>query len=224
MHAAKQSTILGVTLFLSLFIFQSCDSKEEQASEGPPARSFGPRAALVDATVVSAQQLEQIINATGNLIAYESVEIRPERSGKLVKLTFTESAYVRKGSILGQVDDDELVAQRDRTDINLELAEKEVARGEELLKIQGISQEEVDRLINRVKDIKAEQRILDIQIEKSRIKAPFSGVLGLRQVSEGAFITTNDVLVELQQISPIKLEFEVPERFFWRYQFYPTCL
>ena len=199
-------------LALSAFLLPNCN-EEKPASQAAPTAARGPRAALVDAYVVQPQRLEQIINATGNLIAYESVEIRPERSGKLINLNFQESGYVKAGTLIGKVDDSELVAQKTRLSINLELAEKEVARGRELFAIQGISQEELDRLINRVQDIKAEQNILDIQIGQSKITAPFSGVFGLRQVSQGAYVTPKDVIVDLQQISPIKLEFEVPERF-----------
>jgi len=199
-------------LATSLLLFFGCSQKEETAAASPTA-SQGPQSALIDAFVTTPQYLEQIINATGNLIAYESIEIRPERSGKLVSLDFRESSYVSQNTVIGQVDDSELIAQKERLAVNLELAEKEVARGRELLAIQGISQEELDRLINTVADIKAEQSILDIQINKSKIRAPFSGVLGLRQVSQGAYVTPNDVLVDLKQISPIKLEFEVPERY-----------
>lgn len=199
-------------LATSLWFFFGCSPKKEE-TPATSAANQGPQAALIDAFVTSPQHLEQVINATGNLIAYESVEIRPERSGKLVSLNFRESGYVQKNTVIGRVDDSELVAQKERLAVNLELAEKEVARGRELLAIQGISQEELDRLINTVADIKAEQNILDIQINKSKIRAPFSGVLGLRQVSQGAYVTPNDVLVDLKQVSPMKLEFEVPERY-----------
>jgi membrane fusion protein (multidrug efflux system) len=200
-------------LATSLLLFFGCSQKEEAAPTVESSPNQGPPAALIDGFITSPQRLEQIINATGNLIAYESVEIRPERAGKLVSLDFRESSYVQKNTVIGQVDDSELIAQKERLAVNLELAEKEVARGRELLAIEGISQEELDRLINAVADIKAEQNILDIQINKSKIRAPFSGVMGLRQISQGAYVTPNDVLVDLKQISPIKLEFEVPERF-----------
>lgn len=196
----------------TLFVFFGCSQKEEAATAGPPPSQV-PRSALIDAFITTPQRLETVINATGNLIAYESVEIRPERSGKLVSLDFRESSFVQKNTVIAQVDDSELIAQKQRLAINQELAEKEVARGKELLAIQGISQEELDRLINRVEDIKAEKNILDIQIGKSKIRTPFSGVLGLRQVSQGAYVTPNDIIIELKQISPIKLEFEVPERY-----------
>jgi membrane fusion protein (multidrug efflux system) len=183
----------------------------EESSAPPPTR-----ATSVDGFVVRPSSLEQIINSTGNLIAYESVDISPERSGKLESLHFDEAAYVEKGTLLAKINDEELQAQMHRLEVNLELAKKEVARGRELLAIQGISQEELDRLINRVDEINAEQKLVQIQIEKSKIFAPFSGVLGLRQISEGAYITPTTVLVQLKQLNPIKLEFDVPERFLSR--------
>ncbi len=187
------------------------DAEESATASPPPAR-----ATPVDGFVVRPSPLEQIINATGNLIAYESVDISPERSGKLESLHFDEAAYVEKGTLLAKINDEELQAQMHRLEVNLELAKKEVARGRELLAIQGISQEELDRLINRVDEINAEQKLVRIQIDKSKIYAPFSGVLGLRQISEGAYITPTTVLVQLKQLNPIKLEFDVPERFLSR--------
>lgn len=209
--------ILTACLFTCLLV--SCEEEQAAGSAAPaPAASQGPRAIAVDGFVVEPRPLEEIINATGNLIAYEAVAIRPERSGKLVMLDFEEASFVREGTLLGKIDTEELQAQRDRLDVELDLAEKEVARGKELLAVQGISTEELDRLANRVEAIKAEQKVIDVQLEKSEIRAPFSGVLGLRTISEGAYVTPNTVIVELRQIHPIKLEFEVPERFLAKVQ------
>lgn len=188
------------------------EGEEDTSAASPPPS----RATPVDGYIVRPSPLKQIINTTGSLIAYESVDISPERSGKLESLHFDEAAYVEKGTLLAKIDDEELQAQMHRLEVNLELAKKEVARGRELLAIQGISQEELDRLINRVDEINAEQKLVEIQIEKSKIFAPFSGVLGLRQISEGAYITPTTVLVQLKQLNPIKLEFDVPERFLSR--------
>lgn len=202
--------------------FTGCDffNKKEagpnQEEDSSPAAAPPPRATPVDGYVVRPSALEQVINTTGNLIAYEAVDISPERSGKLNSLNFEESSFVKEGTLLAQIDDQELQAQMHRLQVNQELAKKEVARGRELLAIQGISQEELDRLINRVDELSAEMKLVQIQIDKSKIYAPFSGVLGLRQISEGAYVTPSSVLVQLRQINPIKLEFDVPERFLSR--------
>jgi membrane fusion protein (multidrug efflux system) len=167
----------------------------------------------VDGIIMTPNFIEYTIEATGNLIPYEQVQVRSERAGKLISLSFEESSFVPAGKVLAVIDDAELKAQKNRLEVNLDLAKKEVARGLELLAIQGISEEEVDRLRNRVEDLDAEIKILEIQIEKSVIKAPFSGLIGLRQISQGAYITPNDIIAELRQINPIKLEFDVPEKF-----------
>lgn len=206
-------------LFVFLFTLNGCEffskkqSPQDEETEASAEAAPPPRATPVDGFIVRPSSLEQVINTTGNLIAYESVDISPERAGMLESLHFDESTYVKEGTLLAQIDDEELQAQMHRLKVNQELAEKEVARGRELLAIQGISQEELDRLVNRVDELQAEQKLVQIQIDKSKVYAPFSGVLGLRQISKGAYVTSNTVLVQLRQMNPIKLEFDVPERY-----------
>ena len=203
-----------LNLFLAFLIFYSCSDRTNVPSAAPPpASSQGASALDVDGIPIVANFLEYTIEATGNLIPYEQVQIRAERAGKLTSLSFEESSFVPAGKVLAVIDDSELRAQKNRLEVNLDLAKKEVSRGLELLAIQGISQEEVDRLRNRVEDLEAEIKILQIQIEKSVIKAPFPGLIGLRQISQGAYITPNDIIAELRQINPIKLEFDVPEKY-----------
>lgn len=199
---------------LLFFALPSCKDQTETKESSPvSSRPSGPNVTAVEGFIVQPSSLQEIINATGNLVAYEAVEIRPERSGKLVKLDFSEASFVQQGTLLGRIDTEALEAEKNMLDIELDLATKEVARGKELLTVQGISAEELDRLENRVEAIKAEQKVIDVQLKKSEIRAPFSGVLGLRTISQGAYVTPNNIIVELEQINPIKLEFEVPERY-----------
>ena len=81
-----------------------------------------------------------------------------------------------------------------------------------LLEIQGTTQEEVDRLSNQIKSIEADMKINAVQQGKTRIYAPFSGIVGIKQVSLGAYVSPSTPIVTLQQIRPIKLEFDVPEK------------
>lgn len=205
-------------LCLSLtFLFPACSSNEKTKEEPKAAEAAASppkaRALPVQGLIIESRTLEKSIGATGSLIAYEAVDIRPERTGKLMQLGFKESSFVKKGRLLAKIDDKELQAERKRLEVSLDLAEKEVVRGNELLKIQGVSAEEMDRLNNRVEAIKAEMAVLDVQIEKSSIVAPFSGLVGLRQKSLGAYVTPNDIIVDLKQVNPLKLEFEVPEKY-----------
>lgn len=213
----RLTPICFLLCFSVVLFLQSCNSEEKPsptpAQAAAPPSSAPPPAVPVQGFVVQARTLEKAIGATGSLIAYEAVDIRPERSGKLMQLNFNESSFVKEGKVLAKIDDKQLLAERKRLEVSLDLAHKEVERGKELLQIQGVSAEEMDRLTNRVEAIKAEMAVIDVQIEKSTIIAPFSGVVGLRQKSPGAYVTPNDIIVDLKQINPLKLEFEVAEKY-----------
>lgn len=195
-----------------MFVVLSCGSEAESEQAGPASRQQ-PRATYVDAYVVMPNELERSIQSTGSVIADESLEIRPERSGKLIMLDAPESAYIKAGHLIGKIDDTELVAQRDKLFSTLAFAQSELSRSKSLLAIQGTTEEEVARLSNEVKTTEADIKILDVQIQKSEIRAPFPGRLGLRRLSEGAYITPSDVIIDLQQTYRVKLDFAVPERF-----------
>jgi len=211
----KQNAITRtfVLLVATTFLGFSCQ-KEPNETSSPAARgNSSPRTVPVDVFVVEGDVLEQVITATGNIIPNEAVEIRPERSGKLVSLNFKEATYVEKGRLLAKIDDADLLAQKEKLAIQLKLAQTELERARGLLAIQAATQEEVDRLSNRVEELKADQRIVDVQLDRSQVLAPFNGYVGLRDISEGAYVTPQNVLVDLQQINPVKLEFEVPEKY-----------
>jgi membrane fusion protein (multidrug efflux system) len=157
--------------------------------------------------------IENVIEANGNLVANEEVFIKSELPGKLIRLYFKEGNWVKAGQLLAKTDGTQLYVNREKMKVALELAESELDRGKSLLDVKGITQEEVDRLENQVKSIQADLKINQVQRNKTKIYAPFSGMLGLKQVSIGAYITPSDPIVQLQQIHPIKLEFEVPEKY-----------
>ena len=179
------------------------------AGPGGPAGPPTP----VDYMIVSSQVLENTLFTTGNLVPNEQVDIRPERSGLMTKLLFKEGALVQKGTLLAELDRAELEAQFSKLKVSEAYNERELKRAKDLLAIDGISQEDYDRLGLTLDQTRADMRITQVALDKTRIRAPFSGKLGLRQLSEGAYVSPNDILVGLQQTNPIKLEFEVPERF-----------
>jgi membrane fusion protein (multidrug efflux system) len=163
--------------------------------------------------VVAAQALENTIQTTGNLVANEFVDIRPERSGRLTKILFNEGSPVQQGALLAELDRTELEAQLAKLRVNEAYYIREIARAKDLLAIDGIAQEEFDRISLSLDQTRADIRITEVAIDKTRIRAPFTGRLGLRQISEGAYVSSSDILVRLQQTNPIKLEFDIPERF-----------
>ncbi len=207
--------IAKTSLFVFVLFIVQCaliDKSDDQKKEDAPA-SFAPRAMNAQGFLVKYSTIENVIEATGNMVANEQVLIKSELPGKLVKLYFREGQTVKGGKLLAKIDDSQLQAQCEKLKVTLELANSELARGKSLLEIQGITQEEVDRMENQVKSINADLNINQVQQNKTRLYAPFSGVIGLRLVSIGAYLTPSEPIVQLQQIHPIKLEFDVPEKF-----------
>jgi len=201
-----------IVLYLLFILQMNCSSDEKSESQTSiPAPTTGPMA--VDVYVAQEQILQNIINATGSLLANESVDIGPERAGKLVKLYFTESSYVKKGQLLAKIDDEELNAQLNQLKVEESMAIREEERAAELRKIDAIPQDEFERLQNSREQIQARIDLTQVQINKTNIKAPFSGLVGLRNVSLGAYVSPTQSIVELQQTNPLKLEFDIPEKY-----------
>lgn len=206
--------IQAIVAVLLIFLVSGTGCNREDKGNAPAQPQNGAaREVPVDVFITFPQFLERSIQSTGTIVPYESLDIRPERSGKLTYLDAPESQYVKAGHLIARINDDELIAQKKKFEISLDFAKAELKRGLSLLEIQGITQEEVDRLENQVNTLESDIRILEVQIEKSEVRAPFSGILGLRQVSPGAYVTPQDVLIDLQQTHKVKLDFDVPEKY-----------
>ncbi|MGY6560885.1 MAG: efflux RND transporter periplasmic adaptor subunit [Luteibaculaceae bacterium] len=197
------STIISVA-----FSLVSCDDgSDKNKSNGPAA----PRALSVDAVVVENSFIENKINAVGSLLPFEQVVVKSEVAGRVVELNFAEGSTVKKGDILVRLNADELEAERKKLKVELSLAEKELYRRKELIKLKGISQEELDVAENRVEFVKADIALNESRLDKTRIVAPFSGQIGLRSISMGAYLSPDSEVAVLRQVDKLKLEFSVPE-------------
>lgn len=167
----------------------------------------------VDAYRAEAIPSERRISASGTLLANESVDLRAEQSGRITELRFDEGQKVSKGMLLLQIDDSEYRAQLRMLEARLLTAEADLHRKSELLKIQGVSQENYDLAVQSVESLLAEQELVHSRLRNCRIEAPFSGKIGLRYVSPGSFLTSGDPIAQLVQDDPIKIEFPVPQRY-----------
>ncbi|MCB0687963.1 MAG: efflux RND transporter periplasmic adaptor subunit [Saprospiraceae bacterium] len=210
----KRTKTLAVILFAIIVILglgcSTKDKPDETASSPPAPVSKG---ITVDVFVAVESKLENIINATGSLLSNELVQIAPDRSGKLIQLNFNESSYVKEGSLLAKIDDEELKAQLAKQKVQETMAIREEERAQELRKIDAIPQDEFERLQNAREQIQADIKITQVQIAKTGVRAPFSGIVGLRNLSLGAYVSPSQSIVELQQTNPLKLEFDIPEKF-----------
>lgn len=195
----------------SALIAASCTSKKEKAAGTlPPVRNHAVQA---DAFVVKTIALSEDIQVAGSLAPAEGTDIRPEISGRVVGIYFKEGSNVQKGALLAKLFDDDLQAQLKKLEVQLEINEKTVERYKALLKIQGISQQDVDLSELQVSNNKADIALIKVSIAKTEIRAPYNGRIGLRNISLGAYVSPSDVIATIRQVNQLKLEFTVPEKY-----------
>lgn len=200
---------LLIILMVSVLALPACKSKEDASKTGPKPN---PPVA-VDVMIAEAGPVEDIVEANGTVVANEFLEIHPEVSGRLTFLNISEGHAVTKGTVLARINNADLVAQMNKTKVQLDLAEKTEARYKQLLALNGMNQSEYDAALNQVNALKADIAYTQTLIDKTVIKAPFDGVLGLRQVSPGAYVTPATVLATLQQVSQVKIDFTLPQSY-----------
>lgn len=204
-------SVLSVGLILiAVFLIGSCDSKKPGPVPGG-GRSQGPIA--VDGFIVSERSISENIEVPGSLLPFEETHMRAEVGGRIVELNIDEGLIVSKGTILVKLFDKDLQAQLRKLEVQLQIAEKSEERSNELLKIQGISQQDYDLSALNVENLRADIEATRIAISKTEIRAPYTGKVGLRNVSLGAYIAPNDVITVIRQVDKLKLEFSIPEKY-----------
>ncbi len=202
---------LVITAVLALSLV-SCGKKKEKIQ--PP--KTGPVKApplRVDGYIVRPQPFQENIEVPGTIVANEVTEIHPETSGRIVQLNVVEGRIVGKGALLAKLYDGDLRAQLNKLQIQLELAKKTEERQAQLLKIQGISQQDYDISLLQVNSLRADIGILETSIAKTVVRAPFSGKIGLNKVSPGAYVTPASVIATISQTDQLKLDFTIPEKY-----------
>ena len=154
-----------------------------------------------------------MISAAGQVGAFNKVDLVPEAAGRVVSINFREGETVKQGSVLVKLNDADLQAQLVKTRTQLRLSEQKLSRLKRLLEVEGVSREEFEMQENEVAALKADESYLLAQIGKTSIVAPFTGVVGLRNISEGAFVNSSTPVVSLVQMKPVYIEFSVPEKY-----------
>ena len=167
----------------------------------------------VKAHIVSLETLSNSVYTTGTILANEEVELRSEISGKIIKILFKEGSYVNKGDLLIKINDADLQAQLRRAESKVKLSEEKESRQRQLRDGNLISQEEYDNTVGELNVNQADYDLIKAQIDKTEIRAPFGGIVGLRSVSEGSYVTTSTVMARLQNFNNIKVDFSIPEKY-----------
>ena len=168
----------------------------------------------VNAHIVTLEKIDNRVYATGTVLANEEVELRSEVSGKIILIPFREGSFVNKGDLLVKINDADLQAQLRKAESKVKLSEEKEFRQRQLRDGNLISQEEYDNTLGELNVNKADYDLIKAQIDKTEIRAPFSGVIGLRSISEGSYVTTSTIMARLQNLSSIKVDFSIPERYF----------
>ncbi|MFI5132634.1 MAG: efflux RND transporter periplasmic adaptor subunit [Chitinophagales bacterium] len=198
-------------LILGGLLLAQCGNKEKKIT--PQTQQPRQPAARVDAYIVIARTISESIEVPGTLLAKETTEIHPEVSGRVVQLNISEGRFVSRGTVLAKLYDGDLQAQLRKLEVQLSLAQKTEERQAQLLKIQGISQQDYDLSVLNANNIRADIEIIRTSIGKTVIHAPYSGRLGLKNISPGAYITPATLLTTITQVDELKLDFTVPEKY-----------
>lgn len=163
--------------------------------------------------VLHEKSLTDGLYVSGSLIPDEEVDLSFETSGKITDIYFKEGARVARGQLLAKISDAPLQAQLRKLQAQWRLMQDRVFRAKALLAKEAVSKEAFQEAEANLSALKAEMDMVKAQIQQTELRAPFDGIIGLRQVSTGAYATTSTSIATLTKTSPLKVEFSVPERY-----------
>ena len=185
----------------------------KQASEAPPPSLPASRTQVlgINAEIIRQQSLTDKLIVTGSTIPDEEVDLSFESSGKVVAIYFEEGTHVKGGDLLAKINDKPLQAQLKKLEAEVPLASDRVYRQRTLLEKDAVSQEAFEQVTTDYEKLMADIELVKANIAQTELRAPFDGIIGLRSVSEGAYVTPTTMIVRLTRISPLKIEFGINE-------------
>lgn len=202
----------------SLVFYRISKNKSREQLGGPGGGKGGPGkgpqpAMRVDGIVLKPRPFANSLSVSGSIEANEQVEIRSEVPGVVRGIHFEEGSPVKAGQLLLKIDDSELRAQLAQAQTKQSLAAENESRARLLLQKEAISREEYDVARADLKSAQAQTQLIQAQLAKTSIKAPFSGRIGLRSISVGGYISPTTVVANLVNTDPVKITFSVPEKY-----------
>ncbi len=197
--------IVGLLAFIKIKFFAG--------DSGAPKGAQGKSPIAVTGYIVHPENIHDRITASGTVLANKEVMLVPETAGKIISINFSEGSNVSKGDLLVKINDADLQAQFKNLSLKVKLANETESRNKQLLAAGGISQEVYDVVLTQSNSLKAEIELLQAQIAKTEIRAPFDGKIGLLNVYEGSYVNQSTTIASIQQVSPLKIDFYVPEKY-----------
>lgn len=216
MNKITKWSIVGVIVLGSGFLaYQHLMPHENKEMKEAPkeAGNRQSKALNVRAVVLSQQGLTDGIFVSGSLVPDEEVNLSFESSGKITDIYFKEGTHVEKGELLAKINDAPLQADLRKKQAQVKLMQDRLFRAKALLEKEAVSKEAFQEAEANLAALEAEIEGVEAQIEQTELRAPFSGIIGLRQVSVGAYATTTTEVAALTKTAPLKVEFNVPERY-----------
>src|SRR5689334_1388537 len=194
-------------------MLMACMALSALAQETKSNSAAGSKPLMVKAAPARAATLTNEISAVGTLVANESVMVRPEVAGRVAAIHFSEGQPVAAGARLISLDAAEVRAQLEASRADERLAEQRSQRADELFKKNFISQQALDDAREAWRKTTARRQEDEARLAKTELRAPFAGIVGLRQVSTGAYLRAGDDIARLDKIDVMKLDFRVPETY-----------
>ena len=211
--------LIGVILLIiiGMIAYPRIKQKMNSGDDKPSApTSFSPQRRLplnINAVIIKKQTLSDNYTPPATTIPDEEVNLSFESSGKIVGIFFIEGSHVKKDDLLAKINDKPLQAELKKLEAQIPLAKERVFRQGTLLQKDAVSQEAYEQVTTEYEKLMADIELVSARILQTELRAPFDGIIGLRQVSEGAYATPSTVIANLTKIKPLKIEFSVNERY-----------
>lgn len=204
--------LLGIAIVLIALALPKINLSGKDAKNGETGSSRDQRV-QIRTEVIRSEKISGKVHAVGTILSNEEVEIRSEINGKIEKIFFKEGSRIGKGDLLIKINDDELQARLLSARYRQELSAQQEERQRSLFEKKLASQQEYDTAVNNLNVIKAEVQLIQAQIDKTEIRAPFDGMIGLRFVSEGSYLSPANLITTLQDNNTVKIDFTFPEKY-----------
>lgn len=209
----KLKRILGWLILAALLWFMVSKFIGNKAKSDLKQGKMGGGPIPVSAYIVQSGNIGAELHISGSLLANESVELHPEATGRIEKIGFKEGERVQKGQLLIKIHDADLQAQLQKANAVLQQALAAEHRNKTLFEKGAVSSEQYEQYATALSSAKADIQVIQENIRKTELRAPFSGIIGLRNISEGAIVSPSTLIAALQEVDALKIEFSVPEMF-----------
>ena len=210
---ARLAVVLTIAAVIGGLVASKLIPASKKASEKKKKKGSKTKEVLVTTWEVEPETITDALSTVGTLKADESIAIQNEVPGKVVRIGFEEGERVERNQMLLQMRRDPLEAELEVKRQEKALVETQIERQRKVLEKGGISQQEFDVTQNRLQVLEAEMDRIRAELDKTTVRAPFDGIVGLRSVSQGAILTQGTEVAELSKLDPIELDFTVPERY-----------